>query len=215
VHFPQAVDRLHPTARGDLLDRRARGAASLIRAGAVATSASRPSKARVACTVLGDAQDHLGRRRARHGAHLAPRSSGPVSRPLAYRHWSGNAQDRLLQRTAWAVRRPAAATSGAIMKRPGTLFRSHSQGADEFIKTFKESQFFLDKPLHGVHQVCLKVAGCYGPTINVMSTQFISGLDAPGAEVRRRVAEGRGPEPRMIPGVGAVPARPAEASALR
>ncbi len=62
-HFPQAVDRLHPTARGDLLIAE-RVARSLIRAGAVATSASRPSKAKVACTVLGDAQDHLGRRQA-------------------------------------------------------------------------------------------------------------------------------------------------------
>ena len=44
----------------------------------------------------------------------------------------------------------------------------------------------------------MKVAGCCGPTINVMSTQFISGLDAPGAEVRRRVAEGRA-APRLIP----------------
>jgi len=62
-HFPQAVDRLHPTARGDLLIAE-RVARSLIRGGAVATSASRPSKARVACTVLGDAQHHLGRRQA-------------------------------------------------------------------------------------------------------------------------------------------------------
>ena len=58
-HFPRADDGLHPTARGDLLIAE-RVAGSLIRAGAVATSASRPSEARVACTVLGGAHDHLG-----------------------------------------------------------------------------------------------------------------------------------------------------------
>jgi acyl-CoA thioesterase I len=51
-HFPRADDGLHPTARGDLLIAE-RVAGSLIRAGAVATSASRPSGARVTCTVLG------------------------------------------------------------------------------------------------------------------------------------------------------------------
>ena len=62
-HFPRAGDGLHPTARGDLLIAE-RVARSLIRAGAVATSASRPSQARVACTVLGGTHDHPGRRRA-------------------------------------------------------------------------------------------------------------------------------------------------------
>ena len=57
--FPRADDGLHPTARGDLLIAE-RVAGSLIRAGAVATSASRPSEARVACTVLGGVHDHLG-----------------------------------------------------------------------------------------------------------------------------------------------------------
>jgi acyl-CoA thioesterase I len=60
-HFPRADDGLHPTARGDLLIA-GRVARSLIRAGAVATSASRPSQARVACTVLGGTHDHPGRR---------------------------------------------------------------------------------------------------------------------------------------------------------
>jgi lysophospholipase L1-like esterase len=55
-HFPRAEDGLHPTARGDLLIA-GRVARSLIRAGAAATSASRPSGARVACTVLGGAHD--------------------------------------------------------------------------------------------------------------------------------------------------------------
>lgn len=55
-HFPRADDGLHPTARGDLLIAE-RVARSLIRAGAAATSASRPSRARVACTVLGGAHD--------------------------------------------------------------------------------------------------------------------------------------------------------------
>jgi acyl-CoA thioesterase I len=61
-HFPRADDGLHPTARGDLLIA-GRVARALIRAG-VPASASRPSQARVACTVLGGTHDHPGRRRA-------------------------------------------------------------------------------------------------------------------------------------------------------
>ena len=63
-HFPRADDGLHPTARGDLLIAE-RVARSLIRAGAAATSASQSSGARVACTVLGGAHDHVGRHRGR------------------------------------------------------------------------------------------------------------------------------------------------------
>jgi acyl-CoA thioesterase-1 len=62
-HFPRAADGLHPTARGDLVIAE-RVARALTRAGVVATSAAKPTQARVACTVLGGVHDHLGRPRA-------------------------------------------------------------------------------------------------------------------------------------------------------
>jgi lysophospholipase L1-like esterase len=72
--FPRA-DGLHPTARGDLLIAQ-RVARSLTQAGVAATPAPQPSPARVTCTVLGDAPDHLGR--GQPAAGRAPRPGRPA-----------------------------------------------------------------------------------------------------------------------------------------
>lgn len=57
--FPRAGGGLHPTARGHLIIAE-RVARALVNAGAVATSASRPSPASVTCTRLGVVYQHVG-----------------------------------------------------------------------------------------------------------------------------------------------------------